>query len=140
MKTERNNVFETNSSSCHSITLTFPTVNFIYRCTHSYTHPNLGKMLTKGNLYTCKSVDKEKDIIQMVGKSNGVACNVDFFDKHFEEVYTADSPKVRKMYVKNVVNELLTAVDPIFSRTKFNCMNEIITQFNEELVKKYGVK
>lgn len=139
METVRQNVFETNSSSCHSLTLTYPTISFIYRCTHSYTHPNLGRMLTKGNLYTCKSVDKEKDLIQMVGKSNGVACDIDFFDKHFEEVCTSDSQKARKMYVKNVLNELLTAVDPIFYRTKFNCMNEIITNLNEELVKKYGM-
>ena len=139
METIRNKVFETNSSSCHSITLTYPTVNFIYRCTHSYTHPNLGRMLTKGNLYTCKSVDKDKDLIQMVGKSNGAACDIDFFDKHFEEVYTADSHKARKMYVKNVLDELLKTVEPVFNRTKFNCMNEIITQFNEELVKKYGM-
>ena len=139
METIRNKVFETNSSSCHSITLTYPTVNFIYKCTHSYTHPNLGRMLTKGNLYTCKSVDKDKDLIQMVGKSNGAACDIDFFDKHFEEVYTADSPKARKMYVKNVLDELLKTVEPVFNRTKFNCMNEIITQFNEELVKKYGM-
>ena len=139
METIRTKVFETNSSSCHSITLTYPTKSFIYRCTHSYTHPNLGKMLTKGNLYTCKSVDIDKDLIQMVGKSNGVGCDIDFFDKHFEEVYTADSPYARKMYVKNVLDELLTATDPIFYRTKFNCMNEIITSLNEELVKKYGV-
>lgn len=139
MKTVRQNVFETNSSSCHSITLTYPTVNFIYKCTHSYMHPNLGRMLTKGNLYTCKSVDKDKDLIQMVGKSNGVACDIDFFDKHFEEVCTSDSPKACKMYVKNVLDELLKTVEPVFNRTKYNCMNEIITQFNKELVKKYGV-
>lgn len=139
METIRNKVFETNSSSCHSLTLTYPTVSFIYRCTHSYTHPNLGRMLTKGNLYSCKSVNKDKDLIQMVGKSNGVACDIDFFDKHFEEVYTADSPKARKMYVKNVLDELLTTVKPIFDRTKFNCANEIITAFNKELVERYGM-
>lgn len=139
METIRNKVFETNSSSCHSLTLTYPTISFIYRCTHSYTHPNLGRMLTKGNLYTCKSVDKEKDLIQMVGKSNGVACVIDFFDKHFEEVCTSDSPKARKMYVKNVVDELLKTVKPVFDRTKFNCMNDIIKTFNEELTKQYGM-
>jgi len=96
-------------------------------------------MLTKGNLYTCKSVDKDKDLIQMVGNSNSVACDIDFFDKHFEEVCTSNSPKAHEMYVKNVVNELLTSVHPIFHRTKFNCMNEIITTLNEELVKKYGM-
>ena len=128
------------AATISSITQTYPTVNFIYRCTHSYTHPNLGKMLTKGNLYTCKSVDKDKDIIQMVGKSNGAACNIDFFDKHFEEVYTANSPRAYRMYIRNVLNELITATNPIFDRTKFNCMNAIIKTFNKELVKKYGVK
>lgn len=127
------------AATISSITQTYPTVNFIYRCTHSYTHPNLGRMLTKGNLYTCKSVYKDKNLIQMVGKSNGVGCDIDFFDKHFEEVYTADNPKARKMYVKNVLNELLTAVDPIFYRTKYNCANEIIETFKEELIKKYGM-
>jgi hypothetical protein len=96
-------------------------------------------MLTKGNLYTCKSVDKDKDLIQMVGKSNGVACDIDFFDKHFEEVCTSDSPYARKMYVKNVLNELLTATKPILYRMKFNCANEILETLNEELVKNYGM-
>ena len=50
----------------------------------------------------------------MVGKSNGAACNIDFFNKHFEEVYLSDSPKVRKMYVNNILNELLKTVEHIF--------------------------
>ena len=64
METIRNKVFETNSSSCCSITLILPTVSCIYRCTHS----TLSRLLIKGDLYTCKSVDKDKDLIQLVGR------------------------------------------------------------------------
>lgn len=72
-----------------------PELYFVYRCTHSYSHPNLGKLLTKGNLYQASSIDTEHDIIQMVGKSSGCACSTEFFQSHFEEVYTADSTSIR---------------------------------------------
>lgn len=91
------------SNSNEQSHLPYPTTNFVFRCTHSYYHPNLGKLLTKGNLYLVESVDPEHDIIQMTGKSNGAACCKNFFYDHFKEVYTSDSPKVRKRNARTLV-------------------------------------
>lgn len=118
--------------------LPYPTINYVFRCTHSYTHPNLGKLLTKGNLYLVKSVDYEHDIIQMTGKSNGAACCLEFFHSHFEEVCTSDSEKARKLYIDAVVNELVHKVDTTFYRTKCNCANEIIAKFTKEMQERWG--
>ena len=118
--------------------LPYPTTNFVFRCTHSYYHPNLGKLLTKGNLYLVKSVDPEHDIIQMTDKSNDAACCKDFFYSHFEEVYTSDSPEARKLYIDAVVNELIHKVDTTFYHTKCNCANEIIAKFAKEMQERWG--
>lgn len=63
----------------------------IYRCKHTFTHPNLGKMLTKGKLYICSSHDTVHDIVQMVAKNTfgGAACSLEKFNYYFEE---ADKP------------------------------------------------
>ncbi len=126
------------SNSNEQSYLPYPTTNFVFRCTHSYYHPNLGELLTKGNLYLVKSVDPEHDIIQMTGESNGAACCKNFFYDHFKEVYTSDSPKVRKIYIDAVVNELVHKVDTTFYRTKCNCVNEIIAKFAKEMQERWG--
>lgn len=66
-----------------------PTVNSaIYRCLHTFTHPNLGRLLTKGKLYVCTSFDKKHDIIQMTGCNGkgGACCSQDWFSYYFEFV------------------------------------------------------
>ena len=94
-------------------------------------------MLTKGNLYICKSINSQ-NTIQMVGKSTGCACDIDFFHKHFEEAYTSDSEHARKLYVDSVVNELMHTVDTVFYRTKCNCANEIIDKFYQQMKSRWG--
>lgn len=126
------------SNSKAQSNLPYPITHFVFRCTHSYYHPNLGKLLTKGNLYLVESVNPEQDIIQMVGKSNGAACCKKFFYDHFEEVYTSDSPKARKLYIDSVVTELVHKVDTTFYYTKCNCVNEIIAKFTKELQEHWG--
>lgn len=115
-----------------------PKLHFVYRCTHSHYHPNLGKMLTKGNLYQVSSINTNNDTIQMIGRNSGCACCTEFFQTHFEEVYTSDSPQARKLYVAIVVNELIHKVDTIFDRTKCNCANEIIAEFAKEMQERWG--
>lgn len=69
-----------------------PEVTKIYRCTHSYTHPNLGRMLRKGKRYVCKNIDQEHDLITMSGVyGDGVNCSRKFFEEHFEEVDEVDN-------------------------------------------------
>lgn len=66
-----------------------PTVNFaIYRCLHSFTHPNIGRLLSKGKLYVCTHYDPEHDIIQMSGYNGkgGACCSQDRFNYYFEYV------------------------------------------------------
>lgn len=114
-----------------------PTIYFVYRCTHSYSHPNLGKLLSKGNLYQVSSIDKEHDIIQMTGKSSGCACCTEFFQSHFEEVYTADSTQARKLYVNKVAKELFYKARIIMDNVKCNCANEIIDELAKQLKEQY---
>ena len=66
-----------------------PTVNFaIYRCLHTFTHPNIGRLLTKGKLYVCSSYDPQHDIIQMRGYNGfgGACCSQERFEYYFEYV------------------------------------------------------
>lgn len=66
-----------------------PTVNFaIYRCLHTFTHPNIGRLLTKGKLYVCTKFDPNNDIIQMIGYNGkgGACCSLDRFNYYFEFV------------------------------------------------------
>lgn len=126
------------SNSKAQSNLPYPTINYVFRCTHSYTHPNLGRLLTKGNLYLVKSIDYEHDIIQMTGRTSGCACCLEFFHSHFEEVCTSDSEKARKLYIDAVVNELVHKVDTTFYRTKCNCANEIIAKFTKEMQERWG--
>lgn len=125
------------NNSTNQSNLPSPTVNFVYRCTHSFTHPNLGRMLTKGNLYIVTDINTH-GTIQVSGKSNGCACDEDFFHKHFEEVMTSDSPKARKMYVDATVRQLMNKVDITFYRTKCNCANEIIDKFYQQMKSRWG--
>ena len=77
-----------------------PEVNKIYRCTRSYTHPNLGKMLTKGKDYKCIRIDSKNDIIAMVAdnpKYAGVNCSKQFFTEHFVD---ASKPVVKTKTLK----------------------------------------
>ena len=71
-----------------------PKLNKKYRCTHSFTHPNLGRMLRKGKLYVCKDIKSNADLITMSGMyGDGVNCSQQFFNDHFEEADTASQPK-----------------------------------------------
>ena len=66
-----------------------PTVNFaIYRCLHTFTHPNIGRLLTKGKLYVCIEYDPQNDISQMKGYNSkgGACCSQERFEYYFEYV------------------------------------------------------
>jgi hypothetical protein len=65
------------------------TVNFvIYRCLHTFTHPNIGRLLTKGKLYVCTKFDPNNDIVMMEGYNGkgGACCSLDRFNYYFEYV------------------------------------------------------
>lgn len=71
-----------------------PELNKKYRCTHSFTHTNLGRMLRKGKLYVCKDIKSKKDLITMSGMyGDGVNCSRKFFEEHFEEADAASQSK-----------------------------------------------
>lgn len=114
-----------------------PKLHFVYRCTHSYYHPNLGKMLTKGNLYQISSINTNNDTIQMTGRNSGCACCTDFFQSHFEEVYTSDSPQARKLYVAAVSRELFYKARTVLDNVKCNCAEEIIDSLAKQLKAQY---
>ena len=66
-----------------------PIVNFaIYRCLHTFTHPNIGRLLTKGNLYICTEFDPKHDIVQMKSYKGqgGACCSLGRFSYYFEYV------------------------------------------------------
>lgn len=70
-----------------------PELNKKYRCTHSFTHPNLGRMLRKGKLYVCTDIKSKADLITMSGMyGDGVNCSQQFFNDHFEEADAASQP------------------------------------------------
>ena len=82
-----------------------PEVNKIYRCTRSYTHPNLGKMLTKGKEYKCLRIDSKNDIVAMVADNpnySGVNCSTQFFTEHFEN---KSKPAVKTKTLKLTARE-----------------------------------
>ena len=114
-----------------------PKLHFVYRCTHSYYHPNLGKMLTKGNLYQVNSINTDNDTIQMTGRNSGCACCTEFFQTHFEEVYTSDSPQARKLYVSAISRELFYKARTVLDNVKCNCAEEIINTVAKQLKEKY---
>ena len=64
-----------------------PELNKIYRCTKSFTHPNLGRMLNKGQLYKCTEAknDTINQLVALTGRG-GACCDVAFFNTHFEEI------------------------------------------------------
>ena len=69
-----------------------PELNKKYRCTHGFTHPNLGNRLRKGKRYVCTAIDSDKDLITMCGMyGDGVNCSQRFFDEHFEAIDAAAS-------------------------------------------------
>lgn len=66
-----------------------PTVNSaIYRCLHTFTHPNIGRLLTKDKLYVCTDYNPQNDIIQMTGYNvkGGACCSQERFEYYFEYV------------------------------------------------------
>lgn len=118
-------------------TLPSPKLHFVYRCTHSHYHPNLGKMLSKGNLYQVGNIDTQHDIIQMIGRTSGCACSTEFFQSHFVEVYTSDSTQARKIYVSAISRELFYKARIILDDVKCNCIEEIIDVFMKRLKDQY---
>jgi len=77
--------------------MTKPALNKTYICSHSYTHPNMGRMLTKGNKYTCKEIDADKNIIAMSGRHGGVNCGLKFFEEHFVDPEKAEKRHTLKL-------------------------------------------
>ena len=68
-----------------------PKLNTTYLCSHSYSHPNLGRMLRKGKRYKCTEIS-ERGTISMEGMyHDGVNCDIKFFEEHFVELDQADT-------------------------------------------------
>lgn len=61
-----------------------PVVGKTYRCTRTFTHENLGRMLTKGKLYECVEA-KLPNSIRMHSEHGGIYCDLAFFVLHFED-------------------------------------------------------
>lgn len=63
-----------------------PKVGKEFVCTKTFTHENLGRMLTKGKIYVCSKQEKNGDF-QMTGKTvkGGCCCDKEFFKTHFAE-------------------------------------------------------
>ena len=75
-----------------------PELNKTYICLHSYTHPNLGRLLTKGNKYTCTAINTENDIIAMkVTRRGGISCCQKFFEENFAEPEQAEQLQTRTL-------------------------------------------
>ena len=71
-----------------------PELNKKYRCTHSVTHPNMGRVLRKDKLYICKEINSNTELISMSGRyGDGVICSPQFFNDHFEEAVAARQSK-----------------------------------------------
>lgn len=69
-----------------------PELNKKYRCTHGFTHPNVGHRIRKGKRYVCTGIQSDKDLITMRGMyGDGVNCSQKFFDEHFEAIDAAAS-------------------------------------------------
>ena len=62
-----------------------PVAGKTYRCTRTFTHENLGRMLTKGKLYECVGHNLPNSIQMHSEHDGGVNCDLAFFVMHFED-------------------------------------------------------
>lgn len=106
-----------------------PELNKKYRCTHSFTHPNLGRMLRKGKLYVCKDIKTTKDLITMSGMyGDGVNCSQQFFNDHFEEADAASQSKIltltaaEAVWLKNFFAEHINEIADIDGGTDYESL------------------
>ena len=105
-----------------------PELNKTYICSHSYTHPNFGRVLTKGNKYTCKDINTDKDIIAMTGRRGGVNCGLKFFEEHFAEPEQAEQHHTLKLtaaeanWLKNFFNKHIDEIADIDGGTDYESL------------------
>lgn len=106
-----------------------PELNKKYRCTHSFTHPNLGRMLRKGKLYVCEDIKPKNDLITMRGMyGDGVNCSQKFFNDHFEEADAASQPKTltltaaEAVWIKNFFAEHIDEIADIDGGTNYEAL------------------
>lgn len=62
-----------------------PVAGKTYRCTRTFTHENLGRMLTKGKLYECVGFNLPNSIQMHSEHDGGINCDLAFFVMHFED-------------------------------------------------------
>ena len=109
-----------------------PELNKKYRCTHSFTHPNLGRMLRKGKLYVCEDIKSKDDLITMRGMyGNGVNCSQQFFNDHFEEVDAESQSKTLTLtaaeanWIKNFFNKHIDEIADIDGGTDYGSLMSV---------------
>ena len=115
-----------------------PELNKKYRCTHSFTHPNLGRMLRKGKLYVCTYINSQTDLITEGGRhGDGVICGQQLFDEHFEEADAAIQPKTLTLtaaeaaWIKNFFAAHIDEIADIDGGTDYEALMAV-----EEKIKK----
>ena len=107
-----------------------PELNKKYRCTHGFTHPNLGNRLRKGKRYVCTGIQSDKDLITMCGMyGDGVNCSQRFFDEHFEAIDAeASKPKTLTLtdaetnWLKNFFNKHLDDIADLDGGTDYESL------------------
>jgi hypothetical protein len=106
-----------------------PELNKKYRCTHGFTHPNLGYRLRKGKRYVCTDIQSDKDLITMCGMyGNVVNCSQQFFNEHFEEVDAASQPKTltltatETVWIKNFFEEHIDEIADLDGGTDYEAL------------------
>jgi hypothetical protein len=117
-----------------------PELNKTYICLHSYTHPNLGRLLTKGNKYTCTSINTDNDIIAMKGtRRGGINCCQKFFEETFAEPEQTEQLQTKKLtltvaeavWLKNFFAEHIDEIADIDGGTDYEALLTV-----EEKIKK----
>lgn len=107
-----------------------PALYSIYRCTQSYYHPTIDKKLLESNLYQVTAIDTVNNTVKLTDeKSEEYTVCTEFFQTHFEEVYTAENAYARRLYINGVTDVLLNKVKTVFGDVKCNCAEEIIDSF-----------
>lgn len=110
-----------------------PELNKKYRCTHSVTHPNMGRILRKGKLYVCKAIKSKTDLITMSGMyGDGVNCSQQFFEEHFEEADAAANQqstltltRAETAWIKNFFAEHINEIADIDGGTNYEALMTI---------------
>lgn len=117
-----------------------PELNKTYICLHSYTHPNLGRLITKGSKYTCTAINTENDIISMKGtRRGGISCCQKFFEETFVEPEQAKQLQTKKLtltvaesnWIKNFFKKHLDDIADLDGGTDYESLMTVSDKINK---------